>query len=135
MLDPQDELHRKALDQIAHLLSAQEAGLITGHAFRVAIETIWNVLGGVVRVDDFQMLMREANAHAASLPADVHVSVLASNDEHVRIIMRAGAQVRVLACALKGSKVVPSALDDQAAENFLKLVSMTKQQGMEEVLP
>lgn len=134
-LDPQHELHRKALDQVGHLLGSLEAGLISPHAFRVAIETIWNVLGGVVRLEAFEELMREANAHVATLPADVHTTILASNDDHVRIIMRSGTQVRLLACALKGSKVSPSTLDDVAAQKVKDITAQLHAQGMQEILP
>lgn len=131
-IDPQHELHRKAIEQIAYLLSSRDTGLISPHAFRVAIEAIWGVCGGVVDLDEFNELLSEADAEAAG-QIETHTTVLASNDENVRIIQRTGAHVSVYACALKGHKDVSLLLEDQAAEKAAQIIAALKAQGMKEL--
>lgn len=68
-------LYLKALDQVAYLNASYETGRITAETFRIGIETIWAVLGGVVDREDFQDLMHEANTEVAALPASPHVKM------------------------------------------------------------
>lgn len=88
----ESELHRKALDQVAHLLASHEAGKLSGQSFRVGVETIWAVLGGVVELPAFQDLMHDANEAIKELPAETSTRVLVTG-EHIAVIQRTSEQV------------------------------------------
>lgn len=102
-MDTESELHRKALDQVASLLSRYENSLLSAEAFRVGVETIWGVLGGVVTLDAFQELMTEANAAIRELPPENHVRLF-SDGSKLLAVVRTGEQVRMhTAAGLNGS--------------------------------
>ncbi len=84
----QDELWRKALDQIAHLQAAHEDDRISAESFKVGVETIWAVLGGVVDTKDFQDLMHEANQEVSTLRIEPRIRVLQKDDRLVMIERR-----------------------------------------------
>lgn len=90
--DTESELHRKALDQVAHLLASHEAGKLSGQSFRIGVETIWAVLGGVVTLPAFQDLMHEANEALRELPAETTSRVLATGAQ-IAVIQRTSEQV------------------------------------------
>lgn len=90
--DMESELHRKALDQVGHLLASYEAGKLSSQAFRIGVETIWAVLGGVVTLPEFQDLMHEANEALKGLPAETSTRVLVTG-EQIALVQRTSEQV------------------------------------------
>lgn len=134
MLSIQDELSRKALEQVAHLLSSYGASKITAESFRVGVETIWAVLGGVVETDAFQELMVEANAEIAGLPSPPHTRLF-SNGANIVALMRASEQVNMLAGATgsAGPKQQTFAVDDEAIEHVKSMSTALLAKGYEEL--
>lgn len=130
--DTQSELHRKALDQVAHLLSGYEAGHISAEAFRVGVETIWNVLGGVCKAPGFNELMKDANREVRALPPSTLTKVLGTGDRLI-VLMRTSEQVRVIAAAGARQSVTPVALIDQAIEKVTEVEGVARTKGYEEI--
>ena len=63
-----DELDAKAYDWANQLHKRYEAGLITGHAFHVAVETMWACLGGVLDTETFSHVTHECNRTMETVP-------------------------------------------------------------------
>lgn len=89
-----DELYRKAVDQLAHLQSAYEADRLSAEGFKVGVETIWEILGGVIDTDEFKDLIHAANVEVASLQIEPRIKVLTRAGGQM-VIRRAGEQVRI----------------------------------------
>lgn len=94
MITVEEELHRKALDQIAGLEASYEAGRITAQSFRIGVETVWGCLGGMVKSRDFEDLMRAANALVRELPDAPLIRVLVK-DDHGIITVRKHEKIAV----------------------------------------
>ena len=74
-----DELDAKALDWASQLHERYEAGLITGHAFHVAVETMWACLGGVLDTEVFSTVMRECNQSMETVPNGPTLALVRAN--------------------------------------------------------
>lgn len=131
-LHPSKELHRKALDQISHLLALKANGMICPQAFRVGVETIWNVIGGICDEPEFNELMHEASEEAMWSTEEVQVSVMEKGDNLI-IVSRSGTKVRVTSGARKTTLYKTLSLDDQAAAYAKSVVEQMKLKGMKEV--
>ena len=77
----EDEVHRKCLEQMSSLVSSYEAGRITGQTLKIAFETIWNCLSGVLKTDDFAELIREANAYIRTVKDGPFKAVVIDDDD------------------------------------------------------
>jgi ATP phosphoribosyltransferase len=85
-LTPESELFRKAVDQLGSLQSRYEADRISAEAFKLAVETIWAVLGGVVDTQEFVDLMWAANQEMLGLPKEARIRVLINNGRQLTIV-------------------------------------------------
>lgn len=132
LLTAPDELHRKSLDQVAHLLSSYEAGRIGPEAFRVGVETIWAVAGGICRLPEFNELMREANAEVAALPSPRSTTVL-DNGSSVLVVMRTCERVRILLAKGASERIEEFATEDEAIDHVKALASRVTSKGLKEM--
>lgn len=133
MIDMEDELHRKALDQVAHLLASYEAGLIGPEAFKVGVETVWACLGGIVRKEDFELLMMEANREVADLPSPVHVQFYQSAKNFV-VVARTKERSHVIAApGVAQVKVNTFDMEDEAVAHLRKTKTALQARGFEEI--
>ena len=131
-MDTESELHRKTLDQLAWLSARYDAGMLGAETFRVAVETIWNCMGGVVDSPEFQELMQAANAEVASLPASTHTRVF-EKDGAIAVLMRTNEQVRILTAAgMKGS-FTAFTLPEEAADHVAAAAKRVSDRGMREI--
>lgn len=90
----QDELFRKAVDQLAHLQSSYENDRITAESFKVGVETIWEILGGVLDTTDFRTLMQAANGEVKNLSPEPRIRVLTKGEHRIEI-ERKGERIQV----------------------------------------
>jgi hypothetical protein len=133
VIDMQDELNRKALDQVGHLLAAYEGGSIGAEAFRTGVETIWACLGGIVRLEAFEELMQEANAEVRALPASPQVS-LYSKGGNIVALLREGDRTNIVASpGVANVKVNAFNLEDEAIAYLRKTETALQSKGYEKV--
>lgn len=111
--DPQHEILRKAVNQIGWLLTSYEAGRITAESFRVGVETIWNVCGGVIRLQSFNDLMTDANAELKTLPHEPKVTVL-QKVNRLLITVTDGTAANVILAEVEAGNVTRFDMEDEA---------------------
>ena len=128
----ESELHRKALDQVAHLLASHEAGKLSGQSFRVGVETIWAVLGGVVELPAFQDLMHDANEAIKELPAETSTRVMTSGNS-IAFITRTSEHVSVRTSGSIRAIEKVFHLDDEAIDYVDLVVANLASKGFTEV--
>jgi hypothetical protein len=133
MLTLEDEIYRKAVDQVASLLSSYEAGRITAESFQVGIEVIWGVLGGVIRTDEFEALMKEANAEVRALPCTPHIELLQRGASAIAF-MRTKERVRVVKITDATSKDCEFTVEDDAIAHVHALERRVTDAGYERVV-
>lgn len=95
----EDELYRKALDQMAFLLSSYENDRISGETLKSGVETIWNTVSGLIRNPGFNDLMKEANAFLREVPTESRIKVF-KRDDRLCVVSRQDETVTVYHASL-----------------------------------
>lgn len=133
MITIQEELYRKALDQMAHLVSAYESERISADSLRTGLETIWACLGGVVSSPAFDDIMREANAFMNDLPPRQMISVY-ERDDKLLVLCRKGERAVVLTGVITNAvRNIQGELEDHAVATIAKVKNSFEQKGYVQV--
>lgn len=122
-------LHAKALDQLSHLMTSYEAGVIGVEAFKIGVETIWACLGGVVKSDAFDELMTEANAYVRALPKEVKTTVVDTDAGYMVVAQRDGENVAIFTGQTKSVRHHTDALEDEAVSRVRNLIRKARDKG------
>lgn len=69
------EISYKSFDYLGSLDIQYEAGLITEGEFRMALQTMWACMGGVVDNELFNLVISEGNKTAADMPPTTYTGV------------------------------------------------------------
>ena len=131
-MDTQSELHRKALDQISHLLASRDAGRISSESLRIGIETIWVCLGGLVQSAEFEELMHDANLEVAGLDPTVQTRVF-SNGTGIIVTMRTNEHVAVRTCGSAALALKDFSIDDEAIAYVGRVADSVATKGFTEL--